>query len=127
MIKKNCDLNAIKSNIKALKSKCTSKFCAVVKANAYGHGIDLCKKIQNEVDFFAVANCTEALSICALNVEKPILILGKTSTKDLSKSLMHNLRLTVDSLDDLYHLECTAKSLQKTAKIHLKLNTGMNR
>lgn len=127
MIEKKCNITAIKENIRKLRENCTSKFCAVVKANAYGHGIEICKELAHEVDFFAVANVEEAMSICSLNVEKPILILGKTHPTQLYDLVKNDIRLTVDSIDDLYHLEATAKSLQKKALIHLKLNTGMNR
>ena len=57
MLKVVVNLSAIKKNLSYIKSVCRSKICAVVKANAYGHGlVEVAKYIKNEVDFFAVAN-----------------------------------------------------------------------
>ena len=127
MIKKSVDIEKIRNNIQKLKSIAQNKFCAVVKANAYGHGIEICKNIADLVDYFAVANKNEALQLNDFKLEKPILILGKVDYDDFATLIENDISLTIDNEEDLYHLECIATSLNKQALVHLKYNTGMNR
>ena len=127
MIKKSVNIEKIRNNIKKLKSIAKNKFCAVVKANAYGHGIEICKNIVDLVDYFAVATKGEAFQLNEFKLNKPILLLGKVSQKDFATLIENEISLTVDNEEDIYHLECIATTLNKQALVHLKYNTGMNR
>lgn len=110
------------------KYGCPPKFCAVVKANAYGHGYkEVCNGIADLVDYFAVANVKEALQVRALKLKKRILILGKVSQADLPTLIKKGIRLTVDSLQDVEFISTAAADLSKRAYVHIKVNTGMNR
>ena len=127
MIEKNVDINAIRQNIIKLKNLSPKLFCAVVKANAYGHGIEICQGIEDLVDFFAVANAKEAIQIKRLKIHKRVLILGKCNYVDLPNLIKKGIRLTVDTIDDVAHIITMAMSMHKRAYVHIKINSGMNR
>lgn len=105
-------------NLSQFNSK---KVCAMVKANAYGHGVQEVVSILNDkVDCFGVANEVEG-SIVRKNTQKPIIVVGKAQDYMLCRK--HNLEIMVESLDGLklaqkHHLE---------KHCHLKINCGMNR
>ena len=62
----------------ALRPNC--RLCAMVKANAYGHGLrNVVEMLKDDVDFFGVANLTEALEVKKISNEKDVLIVGRTS------------------------------------------------
>ena len=120
--------NDEKMHKKGKNNNNSPKFCAVVKANAYGHGYkQVCRAISDLVDFFAVANATEALQIRALKLKKHILLLGKFDSQDLPKLIKSGIRLTCDTLADISAINEIATHLNKRAYVHIKLNTGMNR
>jgi len=117
-----------KTKIKSKSNSKLPKFCAVVKANAYGHGYkQVCKGISDLVDFFAVANAVEALQVRDLKLRKPILILGKFNCADLPQLIKKGIRLTCDTLADVAEISEVATKLNKRAYVHIKINTGMNR
>ena len=100
------------------------KFCAVVKANAYGIGIEtVCKTLYGIADFFAVANLKEALSIRVFDKCTPILILGHIDINDLKIASDNNLSISVGSYFQLE--EILLKNIP--IKIHIQINTGLNR
>ena len=106
------------------------KICAVVKANAYGHGsTDVVNILKQYVDFFAVANVNEGVKIRSAT-SLPILVLGKIENFKLA--LLNYLSISISSIDELKNLidfmNNYAKSLNiNFAKIHIKINSGMNR
>ena len=104
-----------------------SKIFYVLKANAYGHGLEEVAKIfkKNEVEFFAVDNLEEGLLIKSLNIKKPILILGYTPLHNLKKVIKNGFSFTVYSTISLKRI--IKDGLNKKAKIHLKVETGLNR
>ena len=106
-----------------------AKLCAVVKADAYGHGIGFAvRALANSCDYFAVANNTEALEVAsALSQNKPILVLGALSDHNLPACLERNIEPTVCNYRQLKSLLAFAKRQNTTASLHIKLNTGMNR
>lgn len=113
------------NNLKVIKSKTTAKICAVVKANAYGHGIkNICTLLKDKVDFFGVANLEEALEIRSFDLNTKILILGNCTNFTLASN--HNISVSIFSLKQLNNL---LNNLKKDCKInvHLKIDTGLNR
>lgn len=117
-----------KMHKKGKKNIKTPNFCAVVKANAYGHGYkQVCIGISDLVDFFAVANAMEALQVRDLKLKKPILMLGKFNYTDLPQLIKKGIRLTCDTLADVSAINEIATNLNKRAFVHIKINTGMNR
>ncbi len=105
------------------------KICAVVKADSYGMGsLELSKMyLENGVDMFAVAVIGEAFEIREEIKQKDILVLGFTSEEFYEDAIENNITLTIYNYDHAIRLNETAKRLNKQAKIHIKVETGMNR
>lgn len=101
----------------------------VVKADAYGHGAAQCARALQEsgAEYFAVSSFNEAKELREAGICKPILVLGYISEKDIDESLKYRLTYTVYSLSFAKQLNECAKSAGSKAKIHIKINTGMNR
>ena len=116
-------------NLKIIKDKSKGKkICAMVKANAYGHSLKfVVNSVKNKVDFFGVANCVEALKVRECSLKAKVLICGKCNSDRLYEILENNISLTVTSLEDVNNILRCCKKLNKSANIHIKINTGMNR
>ena len=117
-------------NIASIKKclKADTLFCAMVKANAYGHGLKaVCQNIQHAVDYFGVACVTEGLKLRQFNIGKPILVVGAYDKNSANKAVINQLTLTVFSCAQIEHLTKTCKKLNMCAYVHIKINTGMNR
>ena len=95
------DLDAIAFNVQQVSEHIPSQALkyAVVKANAYGHGVvAVTKKLAAQVDGFCVSNMDEALEIREVGLQHPILILGVVPSETVSLAKEHDIRLTVASL-----------------------------
>ncbi len=105
------------------------KICAVVKADSYGMGsLELSKMyLENGVDMFAVAVIGEAFELREEIKQKDILVLGFTSEEFYDDAIENNIILTIYNYDHAVKLNEAAKRLHKNAKIHIKVETGMNR
>lgn len=121
------DYAAIKNNalfFRALVGE--KKLCCVVKSDAYGHDLEkCCSVLQNLAHCFAVSNVSEAKKCLFFN--KDILILIPLDEIDTVWAIDKNCILTADSLSTLLLIEKCAKMLNKRARIHIKIDTGMNR
>lgn len=116
------------NNVNYFKSKIgKSKLCAVVKADAYGHGINtVVPLIRGKVDYFAVANYTEAERVRILT-NKSILILGEVEKQDIISCINQNISISISNCGMLNLVAKIAKQINKVAHVHFKINTGMNR
>jgi alanine racemase len=111
------------------------KICGVVKANAYGHGIEEVsrKLVEIGTDYLGVANYDEAMRLRKLIPRTPILVFGTLfHTKQepenyVSKLLKYNLIATVASLDTAKYLDYYSFRLKKKFKIHIEVDTGLRR
>ena len=105
------------------------KICAVVKADSYGMGsMELSKMyLENGVDMFAVAVIGEAFELREEIKNKDILVLGFTSEEFYEDAIENDITLTIYNYDHAVRLNEAAKKLNKKAKIHIKVETGMNR
>ena len=124
------DLDAIRRNIRNTKQgkNKTEKVCAVIKADGYGHGaVQIAKNISDIVDFFAVACIDEAMELVDHGICLPILILGYTHPSYFETAIQNEIRMTVYDEKAASKIAKAARAVNKTAKIHIKLNTGMNR
>lgn len=112
-------------NLMQYKSVNKTKICAVVKADGYGLGVkNFVKQIEQQIDYFAVACFSEAIKLRQIT-NLPILILNFVPHQNLKKCAENNISITVYNID---HLKLIKKYiLQGTIKIHLAINTGMNR
>ncbi|MCR5388450.1 MAG: alanine racemase [Lachnospiraceae bacterium] len=125
------DLSVIEDNLKKLHELSKGqKMLAVIKANGYGHGsVKIAKKVEG-LDFlegFAVATAEEAFELRNAGIKKTILILGFTFEKDFKELIKKEISLTVFNTDVAKDLSVVAGLVGKTAKIHIKLDTGMGR
>ena len=112
--------------LKNLKSLGAENVCAMVKANAYGVGVKkVCTALLGKVKYFGVANMPEALEIRTFDKTTPILVVGISS--DFDNAILNNIDLTIESVEMLLILQKYIKNTNKKIKIHLKINTGMNR
>ena len=125
------DLAAIEHNIREIKKKVhgDAKFCAVIKANAYGHGVIPVARtaIAAGADYLAVAILNEALELRDAGFTEPILILGFTPLEQSGILVDRGITQTVFSYEAAEALSKEAVLQEKTAKIHLKIDTGMSR
>jgi len=106
-----------------------AKICAVVKANAYGHGAVAVAGILSKegVDYFAVAFLEEALELRAGGIDTPILILGTGDPANASIIVENGLTQTVYTAELATALSRAAEKAGTTAKVHVKIDTGMHR
>lgn len=124
-------LDAIRNNINCIKSviKPGTKIMAVVKADAYGHGMVEVSKLcmAEKIDFLSVATLDEAIQLREHGVTIPILILGSTGMENFEEAVMNDIRVTVYQNANIDKLSAAAHKLGKKAQIHIKLDTGMSR
>ena len=124
------DLDAIAYNTRNIKKLIGDKdLIAVVKANCYGHGvIDLIPTLlENGASRFAVAMISEALEIRDNKITAPVMILGFTPLYLGEELINNNIEQTVYDLDYAKELSKIALTLNKKAKIHIAIDTGMGR
>ena len=124
------DINAIIDNFNSIKGRCSSSaIMCVVKADAYGHGANYLSKVYDNLgaDYYAVAALSEALNLRRFGTKTPILILGYTLPEYYEYVVNNNITQTIFSYEDALLLSKCAVSLNKTAKLHIKIDTGMTR
>lgn len=123
------DLNQLRQNVEAIRAHVGgAKVMPMVKANAYGHGVDgVAPFIEPYVDYFGVAIVEEGIHLRSLGIKKPILVAGGMLIEQLPLFLEHDLTLTASSLDLLTAADHLAESTGKVMTVHLKIDTGMER
>ncbi|MBU5488975.1 alanine racemase [Clostridium sp. MSJ-8] len=124
------DLDALAYNVRNIKKLIGDKeMVAVVKADAYGHGaIDIVETLQkNGVSRLAVAVITEAIELRKSGVDIPIMILGYTPSDYGEELIKYDIEQTVYDLEYAKRLSEIAEKLNKKAKIHIAVDTGMGR
>lgn len=121
------DIAAMQHNLSVVRS-CVpkSKVWCVVKANAYGHGLEHSVRAFAEADGLALVEIEGAVTLREMGWKKPILILeGFFDPDDIHTIADHDLELTIHSVEQIEMLEKSGVSAP--LNIHLKMNTGMNR
>lgn len=125
------DLSAVAHNFREIRriTKPETKIMAVVKANAYGHGaLEISKTVLAEgADRLAVAILNEARELRGAGITAPILILGYTPPEQLAGTVELDICQTVYTWEAAKTLSEAASGLHKTARLHIKVDTGMNR
>jgi len=106
-----------------------TKIMAVIKSNAYGHGIQEVSKIvsQNGADWLGINSLEEGMSLREEKIKLPILIMGYIPLAKLGEAIKNNLSFVVYNRETIKQAERQASKLGKKAKVHLKLETGTNR
>jgi len=101
--------------------------CAVVKANAYGHGVRQMVPLFRSADWFAVNSLEEGIELREIGEKRPVLILGHVPLAELGKAVGHNLDLTVYNRETLEALAGLKLKNPDPARLHLKVETGTGR
>ena len=122
-------LKRLRANLEAVRSHVErAKVMAVLKANAYGHGLEaVARCLAPQADAFGVALVEEGIALRKLGIERPILVMGGIWTRQIPLFLEHSLTFTVPSLARLADIEQAAAALGRKARIQLKIDTGMER
>ncbi len=124
-------LQAIKQNVVAFQGILSknAEMMGIIKADAYGHGAIRVAGALREagVTRFGVALLQEGVELRERGFHEPVLILGATAGEDFSTALDHDLTLTIYNREQALLLSNRAGERGKTAKVHVKVDTGMGR
>ncbi len=123
------DLDVLGGNLRAIRARVGVPVMAIVKANAYGHGlVPVAHHLQAQgVEQLGVAFVEEGMALRRAGITVPILVLGGILGRQVGQLIQHDLEITVSSLDKLRKVEAAAERLGRKAVIHLKIDTGMER
>jgi alanine racemase len=125
------DLDAFRHNFAFVRSHLTpaTGIIAVVKANAYGHGVDLIAREAERCGaaMIGVARSQEALGLTESGLSRPVLVLGTPAYVLLERTINAGVVHAVSSLEDAEAVSSAAGRLGKRAAVHVKVDTGMTR
>lgn len=124
------DLDAIRHNIIEMKKhiRPETKLLAVIKADAYGHGaVAVAKALEDLSDYYGVAHVSEAEELRAYGIQKPLLILGYCDPEEFRDLIEQDITVTIFRLEDASRLSELAVEMKHWVKVHIKIDTGMNR
>ncbi|MCZ2126336.1 MAG: alanine racemase [Anaerolineales bacterium] len=123
------DLSRLKKNIESIRARVGgAKVMPMVKANAYGHGVEgVAPFLEPLADMLGVALVEEGAQLRRLGIKKPILVTGGTLLEQLPLYFEHDLTLTASSLDLLLAADHLAESTRQRLTVHLLIDTGMER
>lgn len=124
------DLNALRHNLVIIREfVAPSKVMASIKANGYGHGLEriaLCLQ-ESGIDSLGVAYIEEAIALRKCGVTIPILVFGGLLKDQLGLYIQHDIDVTASSVSKLEHIDAIADRLGQRARVHLKIDTGLER
>lgn len=123
------DLGAIAHNHRVLAAHAGVPVMAIVKANAYGHGlVPVARHLQAiGAQRLGVAFLEEGIALRRAGITLPVLVMGGIFGPQAGQFIEHDLEITVSSIDKLRQVEAAAEALGRRAAIHLKVDTGMER
>ncbi|MGB6220341.1 alanine racemase [Haloferula sp.] len=123
------DLEALRHNLRVSRESSGGSVMAVVKAGAYGHGLEEIARIlaEENIAFFGVANVGEARRIADSGVATPIYLLGATWSEERAEIVARGWTPCISSLDEARHFSELAQASNKCLRVHLAIDTGMGR
>lgn len=124
------NLSNLEHNFEFIKSRCKNKkIAAVVKANAYGHGIlEVSSALEKlGADYLCVAIADEGVLLRENGIKTPILVLGALNESGYRKAVNNELDITIGSLHELNTLLKIENIFEKKVNLHLLIDTGMHR
>ena len=124
------NLDAVAANLATMRARTSgAKVMGVVKADAYGHGmIEVARRLEAEsVDYLGVADITEALKLREAGIQTPILAWLHNADETFESAIEAGIDLGVASTARLEAIASAAAELGKTARVHLKVDTGLGR
>ena len=125
------DLAALERNLKLIRASLPPhiKYVAVVKADAYGHGLPqiAARLMHSGADLFAVASVAEAMGLRELSGDWPILLLSPVLPEEDRYLAEYELAATVSSAEEVARFDAEGRAVGKPIAVHLKIDTGMGR
>ncbi len=126
------NLEAIRSNCRKLSGFAGQPVLAPIKAGAYGHGasaVGLALEADPSTNCvgFAVATAFEVLELRAAGIALPVVLLTPPAASDLPRLITEDSSFVVSSIDEIQSLQSEAHAQNVRVKVHLKVNTGLNR
>ena len=123
------DLDVLAANYGVLRDLTGTELMPILKANAYGHGLVRVGQLMQELGapYLGVAYLEEAIHLRRHGVRTPVLVLGGILGDQIPLYLEHDVILTASSIDKLQAIETTAAHMGRRARVHLKVDTGMER
>lgn len=125
------DLAALERNLRLIRASLPShiRYVAVVKADAYGHGLHqtAARLMHAGADLFAVANLGEAAALRELGPGWPILVLSPLLPEEDRHAVEYDVAVTVSTAEEAARLEAAGKAAGRPVDVHLKIDTGMGR
>ncbi|MEI6107133.1 MAG: alanine racemase [Opitutae bacterium] len=125
------DLAALERNLLLIRASLPPhiKYVAVVKADAYGHGLPhvAARLMHAGADLFAVANLAEAMTLRELSSDWPVLLLSPVLPDEDRYLAEYDLAATVSSADEVRRFDVIGRTAGKPVAVHLKIDTGMGR
>ncbi len=119
------DLGAIRRNAEAIKAYTGKQLIAVVKADAYGHGVvPVIEALRTVADMFAVATIAEGVALRQADIRDPIFVLFSSLPEQAAHIVAHGLTPTIGDWEFADRLNDIASG---TVNVHVNINTGMNR
>ena len=125
------DLSNLRNNYEIVKTFVGDKVkvMGIIKANAYGHGM---LEVANEliylgIDYFGVAFLEEGIFLRENGIITPILVMGGINVEQIPDFIKYDIDITTSSPDKTHAINHTAVNLGKKAKVHIKIDTGMER
>src|SRR4030043_530244 len=124
------DLNRLANNFQAIRQRVApARVMPILKANAYGHGLLRTAHLMESLgaDYIGVAVLEEGILLRQNGIRIPILVLGGILGNQVPGFLKHDLTITASSVDKLGQVDEIAAQMGVKAKVHLKIDTGMER
>jgi len=125
------DLAALERNVKLIRASLPPhiRYVAVVKADAYGHGLHqtVARLMHAGAELFAVANITEAAAIRELGPGWPVLVLSPLLPEEDNFLLEYEATATVSCAEEVERFEAVGRAAGRVIGVHLKIDTGMGR
>lgn len=125
------DLGALERNLRRIRASLPAhiRYVAVVKADAYGHGLHqvAARLMHAGADLFAVATLSEALALRELGPGWPILLLSPLIPDEAPYAVEHDVAVTISATEEIHRLNAAAAQRGRVLDVHLKIDTGMGR
>ena len=123
------NLARLSYNLAEIKKRVApAKVMPVIKANAYGHGlVEVAKHLAPQSDYLGVAVLEEGILLRELGVRTPILVLGGIWGEQVPRYLEHDLTFMASSVERLEQINQAAEEVNRVARVHIKIDTGMER
>ena len=123
------NLDAITSNIKHLTKGVAGDFLAVVKADAYGHGLIAIAEtaVNAGAKYLGVALLEEAFALRAAGITAPIIAWLTPLNQDFERAVSENIELSIANIESAKAIEAAGKSVGKRPVVHIEFDSGMGR